>query len=135
MYLVFQGTRQKAPKPQVFQIIPYFFTPSMVIFQTPHHFIKRWWNSNAHQNSHWLHWFWYRSFWYWYWSAISSQLLARTWVSSSSFRRRSHTFTKCLPNRSKISLLQACSKGYFWGTWNQDFAKSSKRIYGNYGKL
>ena len=33
MYLVFQGTRQKAPKPQIFQITLYFSTPSMVIFK------------------------------------------------------------------------------------------------------
>ena len=97
----------------------------MVIFQVPRHFIKRWWNSNAHYNSHWLHRFWYRSSCYW--SVISSQLLARTCASSSSCRRRSHTFAKCLPNRSKISLFQAGSKDYFWRT----FAKFSKRIYDN----
>ena len=79
-----------------------------------------------------FHWFWYRSFCYW--SAMSSQLQARTCVSSSYLGQRSPTLAKCLPDRSKMSFLQA-SKGYILTVWNQDFAKFSKRIYDNYRKL
>ena len=130
---VFSVSRNQTKSTQEFQTIPYFFTPNVVLFQTPYHFIKRWQNLNAHYNYHSFHRFWYRSFCYW--SAIPSQMLAIPYVSSSSFSGRSHPFAKCLPNQSKKSLLQACSKGYFWGTWNQDFAKSSERIYDNYGNL
>ena len=108
---VFSVSRNQTKSTQEFQTIPYFFTPNMVIFQTPYHFIKRRQNLNAHYNSHSFHRFWYRSFCYW--SAIPSQMLAIPYVSSSSFSGRSHPFAKCLPNQSKYLFFRHVQKVIF----------------------